>query len=75
MKKIVSLVCALVISASAGTAFAQDAKLTGRLSNATNVLTQIMATPDRGIPQSILAGASCVVVVPKYKKAALGIGG
>jgi SH3 domain-containing YSC84-like protein 1 len=34
-----------------------------------------MATPDKGIPQSILAGASCVVVVPSYKKAAFVVGG
>jgi lipid-binding SYLF domain-containing protein len=33
-----------------------------------------MATPDKGIPQSILAGASCVVVVPHFKKGAFGFG-
>jgi len=34
-----------------------------------------MATPDKSIPESILAGAHCVVVVPKYKKGAFGFGG
>src|SRR6185312_3569011 len=34
-----------------------------------------MATPDKAIPQSILAGAQCVVVVPGYKKGAFGVGG
>src|SRR5277367_4433492 len=33
-----------------------------------------MATPDKGIPQSILAGASCVVVVPSFKKGAFVVG-
>jgi lipid-binding SYLF domain-containing protein len=33
-----------------------------------------MATPDKGIPQSILAGASCVVVIPSYKKGAFIVG-
>ena len=46
-----------------------------RLSGAQSVLNEIMATPDRGIPQSILAGASCVVVIPSYKKAAFVVGG
>lgn len=45
-----------------------------RLSSAESVLNEIMATPDKGIPQSILAGASCVVVVPSYKKAAFVVG-
>src|SRR6202021_939500 len=33
-----------------------------------------MATPDKGIPASILAGASCVVVIPSYKKGAFVVG-
>ena len=55
-------------------AHAQDAKLTDRLENAANVIDEVMSTPDRGIPQSILAGASCVVVIPKYKKGAFVVG-
>ena len=57
-------------------AFAEGdrAKDAERLSNASVVLQEIMATPDRGIPQSILAGASCVVVVPHYKKGAFLVG-
>ena len=74
MKKFAGIVCALAMTATA-TAVAQDAKLDGRLNNAAAVVQEIMATPDKGIPQSILAGASCVVVVPKYKKGAIGIGG
>lgn len=54
---------------------AQDAgKLDGRLMAATAVIQEVMATPDRAIPQSILAGASCVVVVPHYKKGAFVFG-
>jgi lipid-binding SYLF domain-containing protein len=36
---------------------------------------QIMATPDKAIPSSILSGAACVVVIPSYKKAAFVVGG
>ena len=54
---------------------AQDSKLDGRLNDAAQVIQEIMATPDRAIPQSILAAANCVVVVPSYKKAAFLVGG
>jgi lipid-binding SYLF domain-containing protein len=75
MKKFMGALCALAVVVGAVPAFGQDAKLTERLTNAENVLSEIMATPDKGIPQSILAGASCVVVVPSYKKAAFVVGG
>ncbi len=54
---------------------AQDkGKLDDRLMSATRVIQEVMATPDKAIPQSILAGASCVVVIPAYKKGAFIIG-
>lgn len=39
-----------------------------RLEAATSVLNEIMATPDKGIPQDLLDKASCVIVVPNLKK-------
>jgi len=55
--------------------FAADAdKLTDRLTSAMGVMNEIMATPDKGIPQGILAGAKCVTVIPAYKKGAFVIG-
>jgi lipid-binding SYLF domain-containing protein len=53
---------------------ADMAKMDDRLNDAADVIHEVMATPDRGIPSSILAGASCVVVVPHYKKGAFVIG-
>ena len=53
---------------------ADMSKMDDRLNSAADVLHEIMATPDRGIPSSILAGASCVVVVPAYKKGAFVVG-
>ena len=67
-----AMVAGLASPAFAG---ANKAKLDGRLTSASSVLNQIMGTPDKGIPESILAGASCVVVVPSYKKAAFVVGG
>ena len=46
-----------------------------RMADATKVFTEIMATPDKGIPQDLLEKAHCVVIVPGMKQAALGIGG
>lgn len=75
--KVTAMVCALALGAGTATAFAADddkTKDVDRLTSAQAVLTEIMATPDKGIPQSILAGASCVIVVPSYKKAAFLVG-
>ncbi len=74
MKKFTSVLCALAVAAGTIPAMAQDAKLVERLGSASEVLNEVMATPDKGIPQSILAGAACVVVVPHYKKGAFVIG-
>ena len=41
-----------------------------RLDNAATVFSEIMSTPDKGIPQDLLAKSQCVVIVPGLKKAA-----
>jgi SH3 domain-containing YSC84-like protein 1 len=75
MKRITGMLCGAALLAVALPTFAQDkAKLTDRLTDATGVMNEIMATPDKGIPRGILAGASCVVVVPHYKKGAFVLG-
>jgi lipid-binding SYLF domain-containing protein len=75
MKKIVGVMCALAMAAGTVAVQAQDmSKLDDRLASATSVIDEVMATPDKAIPQSILAGASCVVVVPSFKKGAFVVG-
>jgi lipid-binding SYLF domain-containing protein len=74
MKKFTGVLCALAVAVGTIPAMAQDAKLVERLNSASEVLGEVMKTPDKGIPQSILAGAACVVVVPHYKKGAFVIG-
>lgn len=46
-----------------------------RLKAATEVFNEIMATPDKGIPQDLLEKAHCVAIVPGVKQAAFGVGG
>jgi lipid-binding SYLF domain-containing protein len=46
-----------------------------RLKTATRVFTEIMATPDKAIPEELLEHSHCVVIVPGMKKAAFIVGG
>jgi lipid-binding SYLF domain-containing protein len=75
MKRFIFGICAVTLVASQGFADGSHAKLVDRLNSATQVLHEIMATPDKSIPNSILADATCVAVVPSYKKAAFVVGG
>jgi len=74
MKRISAVTLSMAMAASSLTAFAQNQKLVDRLTAAKDVVTEIMATPDKGIPSNILAGAVCVVVIPSYKKGAFIVG-
>lgn len=75
MKRIPTILVGLALLTAPLSGLAQEkAKLDERLDSAESVLNQIMATPDKGIPETILAGASCVVVIPSYKKGAFVVG-
>ncbi|MBL8174672.1 MAG: hypothetical protein JNK48_08380, partial [Bryobacterales bacterium] len=54
---------------------AKDSEPAKRLDESAAVLAEIMATPDRGIPQDLLANAHCIVIVPGLKTAAFIVGG
>ena len=47
----------------------------GRLQSSVNVLNAVMAVPDKGIPDEVLANAKCIVVVPNLLKAGFIFGG
>jgi lipid-binding SYLF domain-containing protein len=53
----------------------EESDINKRLDSAATVLTQIMATPDKGIPNNVFESAECVAVVPSMIKVALGFGG
>jgi len=46
-----------------------------RMKEATAVFSEIMATPEKGIPEELLGKARCVVIIPGMKSGAIGIGG
>ena len=59
----------------ASTAWAETREdVQNRLDNATLVLHQIMAAPDKGIPEEVLEHAKCIAVVPHMIKGGLVFG-
>jgi SH3 domain-containing YSC84-like protein 1 len=70
MKKF--LLWALIVSFCSFWALADDqpreSKATDRVQAAADVLNEIQAAPDKGIPQDILGSAQCVAVVPSMLK-------
>jgi lipid-binding SYLF domain-containing protein len=74
MKKLVTLV-ALFSLGAASAAWAETREDTqNRLDNAATVLHEIMAAPDKGVPEEVLDHAKCVAVVPRMIKGGLVFG-
>ena len=73
MKLIVATTLAATMAVAA--LRAADNEPAQRLDAAAAVLSDIMATPDKGIPQDLLQKTHCVVIVPDLKTAAFVVGG
>ena len=74
IRRFIQTICittALTLAASA----ADMQKLDHRIEAAHLVLHELMATPDRGIPDDIARRATCVAVIPGFKKGAFVVGG
>jgi SH3 domain-containing YSC84-like protein 1 len=54
---------------------AKDSEPVKRLNESAAVFSEVMATPDKGIPQELLENARCIVIVPGMKTAAFLVGG
>src|SRR5580692_6296140 len=79
MRKFIQTLCttaaltmSITVAASAAT---EIQKLDERIEAAHLVLHELMDTPDKGIPDDIAAKATCVAVVPGFKKGAFIVGG
>ena len=46
-----------------------------RIDESAKVLNEVMATPDKAIPDKVMKDAKCIAVVPSMFKVALGVGG
>jgi SH3 domain-containing YSC84-like protein 1 len=65
----------LVVVLVTGALCAQEQTPDHRLRTATTVLHEILAAPDKGIPEDLMAKAQCVMIVPGLKKGAFIVGG
>ncbi|HEX7284678.1 MAG TPA: lipid-binding SYLF domain-containing protein [Candidatus Angelobacter sp.] len=73
--KVVAGLCMLCLGLSTAS-FAGDGDAEKkRLTDAGQVLKEILDMPDKGIPGGLLKGSECVIVMPSVKKAAFIVGG
>src|SRR3954447_13266649 len=74
MKKLALL---LTLAMFATAAFAGDDRTddVSRLQSAATVLDEIMAAPDKGIPEEIVGSAKCIAIVPSMLKGGFVVGG
>jgi lipid-binding SYLF domain-containing protein len=63
------LLCSPLLSAAV-----ENAKTAGRLDDSASLFSEVMAAPDKSIPQDLLSKASCIVLVPGLKKGAFVVG-
>src|SRR6266853_6451973 len=68
-------IAVLMAMVAGSIAFAKENKTVQRLDEAATVISEIMDTPDKGIPQDLLDKAQCIIVVPGLKKGAFILGG
>ena len=77
MKKTISLILMGFMGMVGTYAWAGSARedSVARLQSSVEVLQAIMATPDKGIPEEVLNGAKCILVVPNLIKGGFILGG
>jgi SH3 domain-containing YSC84-like protein 1 len=73
------LVLGIVTMLLASMSWAADDKdqsdISKRIEASAEVLNEIMATPDKAIPDKVMSDAKCIAVVPSMLKFAIGFGG
>ncbi|MGA2103204.1 MAG: lipid-binding SYLF domain-containing protein [Candidatus Sulfotelmatobacter sp.] len=52
-----------------------DSDIAKRIDASAKVLDEIMATPDKAIPDKVMSRAKCIAVIPSMVKIAVGFGG
>ena len=82
MRRISSVLLGLlalsICSSLIGVSWAADkdqSDIAKRIDTSAKVLDEIMATPDKAIPDKVIRNAKCIAVVPSMVKIAIGFGG
>jgi len=69
-------ICSLFIGSSwAADEDKNQSDIDKRIDNSAKVLNEIMAVPDKAIPDKVMKGAKCIAVIPSMVKIAVGFGG
>jgi len=74
MKKLLVLLVVASFASAAWAAGERD-KMVDRVDSAATVLDEIMAAPDKGIPEEVIGSAQCIGVVPSLLKGGFIVGG
>jgi lipid-binding SYLF domain-containing protein len=67
-------ICSLFIGMS-WAADKDESDIAKRIDASTKVLNEVMATPDKAIPDKVMRDAKCIAVIPSMVKIAVGFGG
>jgi SH3 domain-containing YSC84-like protein 1 len=73
--RLVTYALTIVLGSTPLVAKEEKSKNAERLDDSASLLSEIMGTPDRSIPQSLLDKSACMVLVPGLKKGAFVFGG
>src|SRR5271166_1897344 len=68
-------ICAMFIGVSWSADDKDQSDIAKRIDASAKVLDEIMATPDKAIPDKVMHDAKCVAVIPSMVKIAVGFGG
>jgi SH3 domain-containing YSC84-like protein 1 len=68
-------VCTLLVGVSWSADEKEQSDISKRIENSAKVLNEIMAVPDKAIPDKVMKDAKCLVVIPSMVKIAVGFGG
>ncbi len=72
---LIGSVCALLVGASWAADENNKSDISKRIDASAKVLDEIMATPDKAIPDKVMGKARCIAVIPSMVKIAVGFGG
>jgi len=68
-------ICAVLAGPGVAAEDKDQSDIAKRIGAAGKVLTEIMATPDKAIPDKVMSDAKCIAVIPSMVKVAVGFGG
>jgi len=68
-------ICSLLVGVSWAADDKDQSDIAKRIEASAKVLDEIMATPDKAIPDKVMKNAKCIAVIPSMVKIAVGFGG